>query len=386
MDAPARRGRGIHRLRPSSGCARAVPRVRDRPDARPVGPAYRVGMGREDERRIAAVYDDFGRRWAHGTSPLYEAWAVGVAQDADLLARLAALPRRMQQPNLLFAATRWAGAALAPFPEWAEWTKAHWAEVVAVGEERSVQTNEPNRCATLLPVLSRIDGPVALLETGAAAGLCLFPDRYSVDYDTPDGSRRIDPAAGPTPFSLACALDDTASLPPRMPDVVWRRGIDLHPIDAGDADRIDWLSTLVWPGPDHDARVGRLRGAAAVAASDPPSITRGDILDVLPAVAREAPSDATLVVFHSAVLLYLDGPQRERFARIVGSLGAQLGRRVVWLSNETQGTLARIDEQLPPDAATSGRFVQTVDRRPVALAGQHGAVYETSLFGPLRTA
>ena len=34
---------------------------------------------------IAATYDDFGRRWAHDTSPLYEEWAIGIAADPEVL-------------------------------------------------------------------------------------------------------------------------------------------------------------------------------------------------------------------------------------------------------------------------------------------------------------
>src|SRR5690606_23846136 len=115
----------------------------------------------------------------------------------------------------------------------------------------------------------------------------------------------------------------------------------------------------------------RLRGAAAVAASDPPQIERGDLLERLADVAREAPSDATLVVFHSAVLLYLSQSERERFADLVGGLGAAIDRRVVWLSNETAGTLGSVDAQLPPGTATDHRFLQSVDGQVVALAGQH---------------
>lgn len=329
---------------------------------------------------VAQRYDDFGRRWAHGTSPLYEDWAIGIGADTDVAERLALLPHRLQQPNLLFAAARWAGCPLEPFSAVRAWLLAHWDQILDIGRMRSVQTNEPGRCATLLPPLSRIDGPIALLEVGTAAGLCLYPERYSVVYDTPHGQRRIDPPGWPCSVVLACALDDEASVPLRSPDVVWRRGIDLNPVDAGDADAVAWLANLVWPGPDHDARVARLQAAASLVAADAPEIVAGDLLDLLPAVAADAPADATLVVFHSAVLLYLDADQRRRFAELVGGLSERIGRRVTWISNETAGTLPEIDAQLPADARLDHRFVQTIDGRPVAMAGQHGATYETRAF------
>ena len=329
---------------------------------------------------LAGVYDDFGRRWARGTSPLYEDWALGIAADADVVARLAGLPRAKQQPNLVFAAARWAGCGLRPYAEIRSWLVENWPRVLEVAMTRTVQTNEANRCATLLPPLSRIDGPLALLEVGTAAGLCLFPDRYGVDYATPSGVRRIDPPDGPSEVVLACTVDDEASVPSRYPDVVWRRGIDLDPIDAADPDAIDWLANLVWPGPDHDPRVTRLRAAAAIAAVNPPAIVQGDLLDRLTDVAASAPADATLVVFHSAVLLYLDADGRRRFADLMAGLGVAIDRRVVWLSNETMGTLPEIDAQVPDGTATDHRFVQTWNGRAIALAGQHGALYETAPF------
>ncbi len=330
--------------------------------------------------RITALYDDFGRHWAHGTSPLYEEWSLGIAGDGELAGQIALLSRRLRQPNLLYAAARWAGSPLAPFAQWREWVLANWDRVLEIASERSTQTNEPNRCATLLPVLSRIDGPLALLEVGAAAGLCLFPDRYAYEYETPTGRQRLTPREEESRVQLACRVDDDAAVPERMPEVVWRRGIDLDPIDARDADEIDWLATLVWPGPDHDARVARLRAAAAVAASDPPEIIRGDLLETVTDAAASAPSDATIVAFHSAVLLYLDAEGRARFADIMGGLGEAIGRRVVWLSNESRGTLPAVDAVVPAGLDTSRRFVQSVDGAPIALAGQHGATYETAPF------
>lgn len=328
--------------------------------------------------RIAATYDDFGRRWAHGTSPLYEEWATGIAQDADMLARLAALAGPLRQPNRIFAAARWAGSPLAGYPQWRRWLAANWDRVIDVASARTTQTNEPARCATLLPQLATIPGPLALLEVGAAAGLCLLPDRYAYEYTAPDGIHRL----GDSPVVLPCRVDDAAVVPRRLPEVSWRRGIDLAPIDPADTAAIDWLATLVWPGPDHDGRVSRLRAAAGVAAADPPQIVQADLLEALPEIAASAPADATLVVFHSAVLLYLDGDQRRRFVDLVADVRAARGGNLVWLSNESAGTLPGVDAQLPGGLDSSRRFVQSVDGTAVALAGQHGATYDVGSFRP----
>jgi hypothetical protein len=48
---------------------------------------------------------------------------------------------------------------------------------------RSTQTNEVARCAAFLPLLADLDAELALIEVGASAGLCLFPDRYAYSYD-----------------------------------------------------------------------------------------------------------------------------------------------------------------------------------------------------------
>src|SRR5690606_30134163 len=130
---------------------------------------------------------------------------------------------------------------------WREWLLAHGDQVVAECGRRSLQTNEPLRCAALLPALSRITGPIALLEVGASAGLCLYPDRYSYRYLTDRGEVRLDPADGPSPVVLTCRV--AGGMPTvTLPEIVWRAGIDLQPLDPAAPDTARWLTGLVWPG------------------------------------------------------------------------------------------------------------------------------------------
>jgi len=90
---------------------------------------------------------------------------------------------------------------------------------------------------------------------------------------------------------------------------------------------------------------------------------RGDLLEALPALVAEVPDDATLVVFHSAVLAYLAPEDRARFVRLAGDLPGH------WISNEGQGVVA----SLPIDAVPGdGRFVLAVDGQPRALTDPHG--------------
>ena len=306
---------------------------------------------------IARRFRRFAEVEAHGHSSLYEALCLGVAADPAILHFLAQLPEAKQQPNLLLAAVRFV-CGVQPDPrEFHAALMAHQDAVRAEMVRRRTQTNEPARCAVLLPALAQLAGPLALLEVGASAGLCLLPDRYGYAYTgvTPFGAEPVFP----------CNANAATRVPARLPDIVWRGGVDLNPLDVCNDDDMAWLEMLVWP--DQPDRAARLHAAIAVARKDPPRIVAGDLLTALPALAAEAPKDATLVVFHTAVLAYVaDAADRAGFARTVRDLGA------VWISNEAPFVFPGIAARLC-GPVRRGPMLLAVDGEPVAWTDPHGA-------------
>lgn len=309
---------------------------------------------------LADRYRRFAHLEARGKSPLYEQLALEVANDPAVQAVLGRVLPAKQQPNLLFASVSFLSGVQPDYGAFRAFVLDHADTVVATLQARRTQTNEVARCATLLPVLARLRGPLALLEVGASAGLCLLPDRYAYDY----GSGVIgDPA---TPARLVCEPRGAVPLPTGLPRVVWRRGIDLDPIDLNDAESVRWLECCIWPG--QPERLARLRAAMQIASMDPPVLIRGDLLSTVADVAREAPAEATLVIFHSAVLAYLSIAERRAFASIMAELPA------VWVSNEAPGVVASLGALNHGSSyAENGHFIigQGPDQA-VALADPHG--------------
>ena len=111
----------------------------------------------------------FGRE-AHGRSPAYESLAASVAEDDQVLGFLATLPSAKRQPNLLFAAARYLLGAPPGIGALRGLVQRHEAELAQVMLARRTQTNEPARCATLLPALAGLPGPLALIELARAPG------------------------------------------------------------------------------------------------------------------------------------------------------------------------------------------------------------------------
>lgn len=165
-----------------------------------------------------------------------------------------------------------------------------------------------------------------------SAGLCLYPDRYGYRYLTDAGPVALDPVDGPSTVTIATRLDGV-SVPTRLPEVVWRAGVDLHPLDVRDVGTRSWLRSLIWP--EHDERRARL--------------------------VRGRPDEA---------------PGARSGGRPGPGLSGQPSTppRIVWLSNEGRDVFPEIGAQV--NGSTKGKFVLAVNDRAVALTGPHGQSYQ----------
>ncbi len=164
---------------------------------------------------VQATYRNFAV-YAVDHSACFEQWALGVAEDAEVQHWLAGLPKPKRQPNLVFAAARWHGlTSPAPYDALRSALLRDDGRIRETILARATQTNEVGRLATLVPAFTNLAAgrPVGLLEAGASAGLCLFPDRWSYRWDTDTGPVAL-PAPGPT---LAADVSGPAPLPDRLP-------------------------------------------------------------------------------------------------------------------------------------------------------------------------
>jgi hypothetical protein len=90
----------------------------------------------------------------------------------------------------------------------------------------------------------------------------------------------------------------------------------------------------------------------------------GDLVDDLPALAAQAPANATLVVFHTSVMYQVPPSRREAFTKAVRALPGH------WIANEAPDVLTYDSLPPPPDGAL--RSVLALDGTPLAWTRSHG--------------
>lgn len=327
--------------------------------------------------------DDARQRGA----PLYVRLAEAIGGDRELRA-LAQSAKPGQPPaNLILGAVHFlllrgadhplrafyptlnpGGAAGDPFPPFRDFVMRYRSAVAELVATRITNTNEIGRSAILHPgfrVLAEETGrPLYLVEIGPSAGLNLNWDSYGVAY-VRDG-QRFETEAPDAPLVIEAGLRG-AGVPPlgAPPEVAGRVGLELNPVDLGDADARDWLRALVWP--DHVARLARLEKALAIAAGRTPPIRAGDALALLPEALAEAPKDAALCVYHTVVTYQFSREMREALENLLTA--ASLRRPVHRLSFEWAG-----DNFYPLRLARHHDGAKA--ERTLALCDPHGAWLE----------
>lgn len=309
---------------------------------------------------------DWYRHWArvetHGASPTYERLALAVADDPEVLALLATVEPGRRQPNLLFGALRWHDVDVGDPVSSLAWVRDHPDEVVHLLRTRRTQTNEANRSAVLLPALARLPQPLALIEVGSSAGLCLLYEHWRYHYVGED----MDHYVGRTNsrVTLRCNISGNVPLPSEVPRIGWRAGLDVDPVDAGDPEARRWLRCLVWP--EHEDRARTLVDALNVAAEVHPPVRRGDLTRDLAGLLDEVPDGATTVVTHSAALTYVDTAARENVVQLLSQRGVHR------LGAEGPDVLPHLVGLLPDHPQPEGRVVVSLDDQALALAHPHG--------------
>ena len=231
--------------------------------------------------------------------------------------------------------------------------------------DQSVQTNEVQRCYALLPAfleLARQTGTetLDLVELGPSAGLNLLWDRYAYVYRAGRwGSSELQLAGveyGPVPREALA----------RRVGVRRRLGIDLKPVDVTTEHGARLLHAFLWPG--RVERAQRLRAAIRILRREPPTLVRGDYVDLLPSVLADRDDEALTVVFQTASTGYIGRERRAELRALLEAAGhdGPLG----WIST-------RAVEELEEDRHDSYELEVGVwpggERRLLLLCDFHGS-------------
>lgn len=346
-------------------------------------------MTPRSKRELSQRFERFAKEVFAGSSPLYEELCLRTAADHDpeVLDLASHAPPEQPVPVLLFAAVHFlllAGdqhrlsnyypdittrarraesvASGEPYALFKAFCRRHKAAIREIITTRTVQTNEVQRCACLVPAFSLIadeapEAPLALIEVGASAGLNLLWDKYGYDYGE---GRHFGDIRSPVQILCTPRGGVHPAIPTPFPKVAFRTGIDLDPIHVHDERSARWLRALLWP--EHEHRFRLLEAALLRARRDPPPLVAGDLFDRLPEVLDWAPSECTVCVFHTFTLYQCTPQASERLSSLLAEWS--LGREVFLISMEPRGSESSLEITWFEHGLLS--------RRKIADADHHG--------------
>ena len=302
-------------------------------------------------RRVAEAADMLATAWSPPGAP--PSWRLTAAQfealrdDSELLELAATIPPD-RVPALLFQAAATAlvleqepvplrasyprlGAPQPPVdPAFASLFRAFCLDrrdaLLDLCARHRYQMNEVGRSADVVPALP-VDRELALVDIGTGAGLGLQLDRYRYRYVGRDDALVVgDPGAG-LEIELELRGATRPPVPPALPRIVDRVGIDTEPLDLADTAIRGWLAACV---PQEIGAVTRFHAAAAIALAHPPRTVRGDAVDLLPGVLAGIDRAAHVCVVDTYVHVFFPPEELAAFRDLVDAVGAE--RDLDWIS------------------------------------------------------
>jgi hypothetical protein len=294
--------------------------------------------------------------WSPAGAP--SSWRLTAAQfealrdDAELIAIATAVPPDRLPPLLFTAAATFLVLELEPQPlrswfprvdepqppldpgfaaAYRDFCLDHRDELLGLCARHRYQMNEVGRCADVVPALAPLvaeDRDVVLVDIGTGAGLGLHLDRYRYLYRERDGSRRaVGNARAPLTIEVEVRGNVSPPLPPALPRIVDRVGLDIEPLDLAAPGVLAWLAACV---PQEIGAVTRFQRAAQVARSHPARTVRGDACEALPAVLEGIDAETLVCIVDTYVHVFFPADELERFRALVDAAGAR--RDLDWIS------------------------------------------------------
>ncbi len=323
-----------------------------------------------------------------GRSPLYERLIRGAAKDPQVLEKvfpegagtvgsvpalrlMAALHHLVLTGRAPALARHFPSAGGREGPEGA-WEAAR-ATIESRPEEvrrlaaRTVQTNEPGRCATLYGGLLRLAErhrlPLRLLEIGASAGMTLVPDRYRYVVEGRTLGDPASPLVWEEPWVGLPVADPWAA--ERALSFSERRGSDISPLDVSTDEGAATALSYIWP--DEPERLARVRLAIDIQRERPVVPERAGAADWIAARLSEPAEGVVTVVWESVMRQYMDDEERAALVDHIERAGARAGERnpLAWVALDAEGGHLK-DFQLTCRAWPGG------NREVWADSGYHG--------------
>jgi hypothetical protein len=338
-----------------------------------------------DPRVVADQAGVVAAAWSAADAP--PSWRLTAAQfetlrdDEELLRIAATIPSDKLPPLLFGAAATFLVLELRPEPlaswfprvgepqppvgvrfpaEYRQFCLDHRDQLLELCSRHRYQMNEVGRCADVIAALTPLvaDGrEVVLVDVGTGAGLGLHLDRYRYVY-LGRGGHRISVGDPGSQLSIEVEIrgEQPPALPPAIPAIVDRVGIDTEPLDLCEPAVRGWLTACV---PQEIGAVTRFQRAAEIASCHPARTVRGDACDVLPGILRACDAGALVCLVDTYAAVFFSPGQLRRFRAMVDAAGAE--RDLDWISVDplvpmgTNATHSVVGLPAPPGLADRNR-------------------------------